>query len=86
MTADIPDWQLGAIFGPNASQQNSELFDHLVGEGERLGWNGDMKRTGGPAVDNEFKSRRLQHWNILRMLALEDSAGHRSGRPGGTER
>ena len=50
------------------------LFDHLVGDGEQPGWNGQIKRLGGLEVDDEFERGRHQDGQTGRFLALEDSA------------
>ena len=54
----------------HAPPQIGFLLNHLIGDSEHLWRNGEMKRPGGLAVDYELKSRRLQHGNILRMIAF----------------
>src|SRR5262245_35384237 len=65
-----------AVSSIRVSSAHGNSIDHLVGDCEYARWDGEMERARSLAVDNELKSRRLQHRNILRMLALQDSSGH----------
>src|SRR5262249_19819942 len=49
------------------------LFDHLVGEGEQVVWDGQAKCSGGLQVDYEFEFRRLHYREIGRLFTFENS-------------
>src|SRR5262249_9732635 len=54
---------------------NCSLFDHLVGAHKQCSRYGDAKRPGGLEVNDQFDFGRLLHWQITRLLALENAAG-----------
>jgi hypothetical protein len=62
-----------------AAQQTASLFDHLVGDGEHSGRNGEAERLGGLEVDDELEFRRLQHRQLGWAGALENLAGVYAG-------
>src|SRR6266478_975364 len=54
-------------------------FDDLVGAGEDRWRHGQAERLGGVEVDDQFKCRRLLHWQIGRLGALKDLSGINAG-------
>jgi hypothetical protein len=53
--ADIGTQPRNVRFVPKADicgAAKFQLFDHLVGAGEHLRWDGDTKRLGGPEVND----------------------------------
>src|SRR6516165_9563838 len=52
---------LCATSGPTASQQNSSLFDHVVGYGKDARWNCQAEPLCSLEVDHKFKFGWLQH-------------------------
>ena len=59
-------------FGPKADI--ARIFDHLVGDLLEMHWHVEAQRLGGLDVDNKLKLRRHLHWQITRLLALEDAS------------
>ena len=51
---------------------NGALFDHLVGEREQRGWNGETERFRCPHVQHEIEFYRLLDWKISNVDALQD--------------
>src|SRR6516165_346005 len=47
-------------------------LDHLVGDGEQLVWNIQIKRFCGLPIDHELESRRLLNRQFTRARPLED--------------
>ena len=54
---------------------NGVLFDHHVCGKKQLGRDFDAKRFRGLQVYGQFKLGSLLHWEVGRLLALEDAAG-----------
>jgi hypothetical protein len=52
----------------------ASLFDHFVGAGKESRRYGKAERFDGFQVDDEFEFRRLQHWQVGRSGALEDTS------------
>jgi hypothetical protein len=40
---------------PNAAQQNSRLFDHLIGAGEQRRWHFELDRSRSLQVDHKLE-------------------------------
>ena len=57
----------------SAVQQNSELFDHIVGATEQQRWHVEVQRLGGLEIDDQFKLCRRLDREVGRLLALEDA-------------
>jgi hypothetical protein len=53
----------------------SDLLDDLVSDGEQPWQNGEAQQTGGVGIDDQFELRRLHHWQVRRLGALEDATG-----------
>src|ERR1700730_1592810 len=53
----------------------NDLLDNLVGAGEQRRRHVDAERLGGYKIDDHFESRRLHHWKVGGLLALNDAAG-----------
>src|SRR6516164_2516491 len=53
--------------------QRASLLDHLVGAGEQTIWHGKAERLGGFQIDRQLVFGRRLHWQIGRLLALEDA-------------
>ena len=55
------------------------LLDHLVGGGEELRVEFQPERLGGVEVDHELELAGLDHRQMARLLALENSPGIEAG-------
>src|SRR6516164_7445999 len=55
--------------------KKSDLFDHLVGDGEQRWRHGEAKHPCGLRVNDKLKFCRLYHRQVGGFFALEDSAG-----------
>src|ERR1700747_3242280 len=63
-----------AVWHSDAARgQSTPSFDHLVGEREQFIWNCNAEGLRGPKVDHELVFGRCLHWQISRLLALEDA-------------
>ena len=58
----------------HAPQQNVSLFDHLVGAAKERGRDFEAERLGGLEVDDELDFSGLLHWQVGRLVALENPA------------
>jgi hypothetical protein len=47
----------------------------IVGAAEKRDWDGETERLGGLEIDDEVDLSDLLHWEVRRLLALEDTAG-----------
>src|SRR5262245_14968644 len=56
-----------------APQQTTPLFDHLVGAGEQRLRHCQAKRLRGFEINHQLILGRGLHWQIGRLLALEDA-------------
>ena len=56
----------------HALQQVSPLFDHLVGEGEQRGRNGEVERFRCPHIQHELELHWLLDRKIGDLGALQD--------------
>jgi hypothetical protein len=58
--------QLCAMSGRKQVQQywcrRANLFDHLVGAGEKVGWHGEANCLGGFEIDYKLEFGRQLHW------------------------
>jgi hypothetical protein len=63
-----------ATTGREQVQQDSRLFDHLVGTGEQRRWYIEAQRLSALEVDDQLESGRLDDRQIGRFLTLENSA------------
>jgi hypothetical protein len=52
-----------------------DLFNHLIGPGLQHRRHVDAERLGGYKINDHFESRRLHHWKVGGLLALNDAAG-----------
>ena len=59
----------------HALQKKASLFNHLVDTHEHRHRHVKSQRFRGPQVDDELDLHRLLHWEIGRLLALENAAG-----------
>jgi hypothetical protein len=48
----------------------ARLFDHLVGDGEHVRWNGEAQRPRRLEVDDQLEFRRLLDRQITWLLSL----------------
>ena len=55
------------------SQQKTKLLDHPVGAGEHRCRHFEAERLGGLQIDYQLVFGRRLHWQIGRLLALEDA-------------
>src|SRR5262249_36275369 len=69
------------IFGPSASQQNSKLFDHLVGAGQQRGWDGKAERLCSSKIEHQFKCGWLLERQVRRPCSLDNCAEEGGSRP-----
>src|SRR5262245_12089691 len=63
----------------HAPQQIATLFDQLVGNGEQLRIQFEIKRLGSLEVDHELKLAGLDHWQFGWLRALENPPGVNAG-------
>src|SRR5262245_25743896 len=60
------------IFGPSASQQNSKLFDHLVGAGQQRRWDGKAERLCSSKIEHQFKCGWLLERQVRRPCSFDN--------------
>src|SRR6266403_2613478 len=65
--------RIRARSGCEQSQQDSSLFDHLVGDGKHSWRNCKAERFCGFQVDHQLELGRLDDWQITRLSALENT-------------
>jgi hypothetical protein len=56
-----------------------QLFDHLISESLKLGWNRKAKRLRGLQVNDQFVFGRILRWKLGGLGAFEDTVN--VGRP-----
>jgi hypothetical protein len=54
-------------------QTSLALFDHLIGSRKQFVWDGESERLGSLEIDDQLILCRHLHWEIGRLLALEDA-------------
>jgi hypothetical protein len=73
--ADVSLSPLCARSGCKQPQQNSALFDHLVGQCQQLVGDFEAERLRGPEIDHEVKFRGLLDRHVGWPLAFENATG-----------
>src|SRR6516225_2074828 len=63
----------------SSSAHRNDLFDHLVGEREKVRRDCEAERLRGLEIDDQLELRWLHDWKIGRLFALEDAAGVDAG-------
>src|SRR4029077_114395 len=74
--ADIRERVLDVRFGPQAdscSAAKRSLLDHLVGAGAHRRRHGEAEHLSGLEIDHQFVLGWGRHWQVGRLLALEDA-------------
>src|SRR5262245_55538266 len=65
---------LAAVSRCSKIRMQDDLFDHLVGAGEKRDWHGDPKRLGSFDVDDQFDLGGLLDRQLSWLLTLENPA------------
>ena len=59
----------------------SRSFDHFVGKGEQLGWDGDTERVGGLEIDHQMEALGLLNRKLRSLCALQQLGNIRGRSP-----
>src|SRR5262245_40760485 len=71
LRSEVP---LAAVSRCSKIRMQDDLFDHLVGAGEKRDWHGDPKRLGSFDVDDQFDLGGLLDRQLSWLLTLENPA------------
>src|SRR5215475_2961973 len=69
-----------SLLGPDfhrldrTSLRLAHSFDHLVGDGEHAGRDGQGERLGGPHIDYQLELGRLHHRQVAGFVTAQDAA------------